>query len=198
MKKEEILPQTIYKFTCETTLLEDTNKVVSQLDYKELSCNCGSVDSRLNLNRKLKKTHKWFQECIDKVRKDLTIIDNISITQSWATKTYSSEWHHPHHHPYSIISGVFYLTDSDAETWFSIPSIWSQPPVFDRFTDKNTDVIHKNKTEPGTLVLFPSSLYHSVNEHRSDDPRYTISFNTFFDKNMGIFDIYAGVKLDIK
>ena len=199
MEKMHILPQKIYKFKCDSHLTEKTLQIISKLNYEPIQHNYGTNGHEsLKLNTELKETYIWFQDCIEQVRKDLSIVDNISITQSWATRSYESEWHHGHYHPYSIMSGIFYLTDSDAETWFSMSSIWSQPTIFSDFTSKNLDILHKNKTERNTLLIFPSSLYHSVNVHQSNEPRYAISFNTFFDKSMGNFERYYGVSLEIK
>lgn len=198
MEKINILPQTIYKFYCDKRILEKSFEYIKNLEYMPITHNLSSKDYRLNTHRKLNKLHDWFQSCVNEVVNDLNCNDELAITQSWATKSMSGQWHHPHSHPYSIVSGVFYLTDSNAETWFSIPSIWDLPNVFCHSIDKNDSiVIHKNKTEKGCLVIFPSSLFHSVNEHYDSEPRYILSFNTFFNGSIGKLEAASGAHLKI-
>jgi len=197
MEKHDILPQTIYKFYCDEKILEKSSEYIKNLEYVPITHNLSSKDRRLNTHRKLNKLHDWFQSCINEVTNDLNYNDELAITQSWATKSMSGQWHHPHSHPYSIISGVFYLTGSNAETWFSIPSMWDLPDVFGSSIGDDNRVIHKNKTEKGCLVIFPSTLFHSVNEHYDSESRYILSFNTFFNGSMGNIKNAAGAYLKI-
>lgn len=96
----------------------------------------------------------------------------------------------------SIISGIFYVTNSNANTWFSTPNIWTT------FNGENYDnlklnydisknrIIHKQQTIRGDLIIFPSSLYHSVDEHLiAEQDRYSMSFNTFPSGKIGNFHI---------
>ena len=110
--------------------------------------------------------------------------DKLAISQMWANKAEHGNWHHPHLHPFSIISAIFYITDSPAITWFSIDNFWianykNLPlPLAEDFQG-NPYIVHKEPSVKGKLLLFPSHLLHGVSEHKGDSPRYTISFNTF-------------------
>ena len=105
------------------------------------------------------------------------------ITQSWLNITKPGGFHHDHHHPNSIISGVFYVsTEEDDKIILCDPNfkikemilikqkefnVWNSPTWF------FPSVINE-------LVLFPSWLSHhvDVNENAITD-RISISFNTF-------------------
>ena len=50
------------------------------------------------------------------------------------------------------------------------------------FLPDNGSLTHKAEPEIGTALLFPSSLYHSVDENMNAEDRITVSFNTFFWK----------------
>jgi hypothetical protein len=68
----------------------------------------------------------------------------------------------------------------------------------DRLDLGDSQVIAKIKTSPGKLVLFPSHLYHSVDEHMIEDhPRYSLSFNTFPSGQIGNFAALAGLNLEV-
>lgn len=88
---------------------------------------------------------------------------------------------HPEHlHPYSHISGVFYIK-SDAESpaiGFKDPRMarWMMPPAADGKRPENT-FNAKLAPEPGKLFLFPSWLEHGVAQNQSDRERISMSFN---------------------
>jgi uncharacterized protein (TIGR02466 family) len=121
----------------------------------------------------------------------------------WGNRSEFQQWHHPHVHHNSLISGIFYLVNSDSCTWFSVENIWDLwsnslglKPYFDR--ENFSRVIHKEKTIRGNLLIFPSYLYHSVDENTNVDyDRYTISFNTFPCGKIGSYDKAEGLEIDI-
>ena len=100
--------------------------------------------------------------------------------KNWANRNPKGSRHHEHVHPNSIISGVMYFQINE-----------KLPPI--QFSKTNQDGIkldpikYNNLTaesfmlpcKPGELILFPSSLKHSVPINQSDEDRISISFNTF-------------------
>ncbi len=102
-------------------------------------------------------------------------------------------WHHLHTHSNSLLSGTIYLTDNDTDTWLSIDNIW-QPgrgklsPVFDlgQKVNERLSMVHKISNSVGKLLLFPSSLYHSVGTNENGHTRFTIAFNTFIAGKFGV------------
>lgn len=89
-------------------------------------------------------------------------------------------FHAEHMHPYSHISGVFYVK-SDANSpaiGFKDPRMarWMMPPAADGQRPENS--FHaKLAPEPGKLFLFPSWLEHGVAQNQSDRERISMSFN---------------------
>jgi uncharacterized protein (TIGR02466 family) len=88
---------------------------------------------------------------------------------------------HPEHlHPYSHISGVFYVKcdASSPAIGFKDPRAarWMMPPAADGMRPENA--FHaKLAPEAGKLFLFPSWLEHSVAQNLSDRERISMSFN---------------------
>ena len=175
-------------------------------EWKDNKYNFRTVDERLEKKPVYNELISWFDECLNKVKIELDYhCDRLQITQCWGNKNLIGHWHHPHTHPNSIVSGVFYVNSSNSNTWFSTESVWDSfnGVGYDSFRlifdDKLTRVIHKNPTVAGELIIFPSKLYHSVDEHRAGDKyRYSISFNAFPTGKIGSFSALHGLEIEIK
>ena len=132
--------------------------------------------------------------CLSEIHKDLNLeCESLVSSVVWSTLTHKGQWHHTHKHGASFASGVFYLNDSSAETWFSRESIWS--PEYNLLALHDPEVstlFYKKKTKPGDMLVFPSGVYHSATEHDLENPRRTISFNSFPSGQIGSYsDIYS-------
>ena len=185
MKKDELLtvfptPVQIYKYE---DSIEKELKHVEGIEWKQQVANANfkTKDSYLTKHEQLKDLTSFFKECINDYCN--TIINSeqrLVITQLWGNRNPKGSKHHEHVHPNSIISGVFYLRQD--------PKL---PPI--QFSKSNQDSM---KLDPrkynsynaetfllpctsGALILFPSSLRHSVPVNQGDEERISLSFNTF-------------------
>jgi uncharacterized protein (TIGR02466 family) len=141
------------------------------------------TNSTLFNDSKLEGLVKFLHQCAQNYAQD----------HHWDTANYHPEMNalfaninpkhsfHPEHlHPYSHISGVFYVK-SDANSpaiGFKDPRMarWMMPPVADGKRAENS--FHaKLAPEPGKLFLFPSWLEHGVAQNQSDRERISMSFN---------------------
>ena len=114
----------------------------------------------------------------------------IYVTQSWTNRTQPGEYHHPHSHDNSILSGVFYFEGNEndiIEFWNSNSWLTGDRWAFQRLKNNhfNSDA-WQYPAEVGTLLLFPSHLVHSVPEVEGEKDRYSLSFNTFFKGELGL------------
>lgn len=187
MEAISICPQTIFKFDLDADMLKNALDGVRKLEYTPNKYNLVSTNSYIFELPNFADINCWVQSCIDEVNQQIYNVERIKITQSWANLAQHGMWHHPHNHSNSFISGIIYLTDNDSQTWFSIEDIWhTYHPVFD-FSDGGEPprIIHKEETHAGKLLLFPSSLFHSVDENKSQNDRRTISFNSFVRGDIG-------------
>jgi uncharacterized protein (TIGR02466 family) len=204
MEKLKILPQSVYKFKCDKKLLKTINTLMESEEWKDNIYNFRTVDERLEKKPIYNELIRWFDECLNQVKIELGFeCDKLKITQCWANKNPFGHWHHPHTHPNSIVSGIFYVNNSNSNTWFSIKSIWEFFNTVNyesfKFSICGEKVIHKNPTVAGELIIFPSTLYHSVDEHMTgDEYRHTISFNTFPTGKIGSFSMLGGLEIEIK
>ena len=107
------------------------------------------------------------------------------ITQSWLNLTRCGESHHRHSHSNSIISGVLYLKSNK-----NLDKIIFHKSAYEQISIEPTHITAHNCKEvgfsvgTGDLVLFPSSLVHSVLPTESDF-RISLAFNSFIKGQIG-------------
>tara|TARA_R100001143_G_C3290587_1_gene101019 strand:- start:128 stop:682 length:555 start_codon:yes stop_codon:yes gene_type:complete len=119
------------------------------------------------------------------------------ITNSWALKHVKGDYTHPHNHANSLISGVMYLKTIENEKGgaltFHKNSSWHNifPLSFNaEFTEHNFTTCDRFTIgpKPGAIILFPSSLNHSVAANQSDKIRCSVAFNIYVDGDIGLKD----------
>ena len=110
------------------------------------------------------------------------------ITQSWLNFTKESQYHHQHSHPNSFISGVLYFdVDKNDDriyffnTQYKSISLETQKDKFNLWNSSSWWF----PIFIGQLVMFPSSLTHSVENKIGKNTRISLSFNTFVKGKMG-------------
>ena len=157
---------------------------IEKLSYRQegsYNGNCKTEDPYILKHKELSKIKNWIKEKIKKYATDvITNKSELIITNSWANRNDPGAGHPTHHHQNSIISGIFYLNVND-----------SMPPT--QFYNRYLPMIQLLRTEynsmnaehvtapmaNGDLILFPSDIMHSVNINITNEPRYTLAFNTF-------------------
>jgi uncharacterized protein (TIGR02466 family) len=105
----------------------------------------------------------------------------IYITESWLNKTEKGQSHHRHWHPNSILSGVVNLSGA-ADQGGHLRLITSSYETLEfEVVEPN---LYNSKSwsfnpTPGNVIIFPSNVEHLVDTYTGDEPRITLSFNTF-------------------
>lgn len=141
---------------------------------------------------------KWIEFHISEyVRTIYNARSELVITQSWLNKSGKNQSHHEHRHPNSIVSGVWY------------PQINSKLPPIKFYTptqrEIEMDLIDHNQwnssvymlpLNAGELILFPSTLQHSVPINTTDEERISLSFNTWAKGNLGKLSSLTYLPLD--
>jgi uncharacterized protein (TIGR02466 family) len=178
-----LFPQAIGFYNLER---EITVEEISFIKKQETCLNKGnttSIDSKILCNEEMTKIREFIETKISEYFKNVYSPKhdiNVQITQSWINYTKPKEWHHKHTHPNSFISGVFYPqankeTDKiifckDGFQQIKIPcnewNFWNSETWW--FT-----------VGTGDLIIFPSSLAHTVEPVEGEQTRISLSFNTF-------------------
>ena len=175
MEKVSILPQYLYKFSVPQDLIECSLMIVESLEYNKTH-QAVFTDSVLT---------PFIEDALEQVRVAEDIhFEYLKPHFMWANKRVPSEWHPRHYHPNSYVSGIIYLNDCNSRTWFSVPNFWRTDSTWGISLQKVSEygpeeIIHKEPSVGGTMIVFPSHLAHSVDENMSEHTRYTIGFNSF-------------------
>ena len=111
--------------------------------------------------------------------------EGFAITACWANVLAPGAEHRAHHHPNNFLSGVYYVSVAEGADTLQFHDPRAQvrvirPPVR-ALTGENTDLV-VTRVKPGTLVLFPAWLEHSVPPNRSAQNRISLSFNVMFSR----------------
>jgi uncharacterized protein (TIGR02466 family) len=146
-----------------------------------------SKDSFILDNIELIQIKNFIEEKVNEfARKILGSDKQFIITQSWANKSSNEEFHHEHTHPNSILSGVWYpyvnenhpplllhrRDKSNISLRVDVPTIFNQPTM-------------SVSLKSGELIIFPSTLVHSVLPNQSNKERISLSFNTWVKGSIG-------------
>lgn len=112
--------------------------------------------------------------------------ENYRFSQSWLSYKHPNQHHAYHTHPNSLISGVFYFGIPDPQTPAikfhkpegGINASYISPKTLSNFKElKYAQKEFSINFEPGTLLLFPSFLPHSVPLNKSENTRCSLAFN---------------------
>lgn len=135
----------------------------------------------------------WLRDCVNK-----TVIDYIRhlglgyqvdwTLQGWANVNRFGDYHDPHNHPHSWLSGTYYvavpekdeapkgrgdrrpgaISFYDPRAQANMTAIRQDPQIEAEFTVK---------PKPGSILLWPAFLHHFVHPNLSRSDRISISFN---------------------
>jgi hypothetical protein len=181
MERVPAFTQWLYKFEAPEAVLALAQEVALAVPYRANQKNLTSDDPSSRHLHRMVPVRGWIDECLGKVSKDLGYeCDEIKSTIEWFNRSERGMWHHAHTHDNSFLSGILYLTPSDAQTWFSIPNVFGPDyTLLNLIHPDNHFIYHKHQTTVGEMVVFPSKMLHSVSEHTLNEPRYTMAFNAF-------------------
>ena len=179
--------------------IEEEFKFIENLRYVEQkeNGNFKSDDTYLLKHKELSKIKDFICESLNKYTKNiLHTKQQLVVTQAWTNRNPPYSKHHEHVHPNSILSGVFYFRQSK-----TLPPIQFNKSVQDsiKLTPEKYNVLNSESfllpMTDGELVLFPSSLRHSVPINKSNEERYSMSFNTFCIDELGSRDSLTHLNL---
>ena len=183
MKKLEILPTTLYEFEAPDEIHFNIVNFVETLNWEGVSNRCdkpyyGKSTNCIRKDEKIRDFVTWQNAQINQVGKELKCVfcDSFTPVSMWANKSTTNEWHHRHHHSWSFLSCIYFVSGESGDTWFSRESEYHSKNMKLQ-DDADTEICYIHKVKPKTLIVFPSKLEHSVSENFSETPRISISTN---------------------
>ena len=125
----------------------------------------------------------------------LTTTDFV-ITTSWVTKTIPGGYSQPHTHKNSVFSAVFYFDDVPGGKINFQPinihndsMLLNDPDEWTPYTGKAWVYL----PEKNNMLIFPSSVFHSVTKNNSEQDRYSLAINFFPIGKIGQNDSYIDI-----
>lgn len=184
----------IYEFSIDENIVDNAlAHFLSYQNFKALSSNRSGPNESLGIyptdkNNNVigiyeEKIFGEIQKYVDEVtRIHFTDNINLSICDSWLTKTTMGQRCEYHLHQFSILSGLVYLTDhKKSETYFTLddPFYENHKTIFGPIIKKQENVV-KIQPKKGKLIIWDSTIPHKLSTHTDTTTRYTLAFNTFF------------------
>ena len=192
MKFENLWATTIFQDSLElhekanidlSKIILEKNKVTKNMteEYKSENFLKNNHDSVTWLKNNLViAINKYIYEANIKYNFDYSIF-------AWANVNMRGDYHVPHNHPHSWLSGVYYVSvPIQQDTTHRKDLAPANISFFDPRAHVNMLSIEGDKQnrdeyrvlpQAGDLLLFPSFLQHMAHPNMSDEPRVSISFN---------------------
>jgi len=178
IRRIPIFPTVVYEIDLPP---EHYNKLVElcpKLDYKRTEDNSRSLCG-VYKNPEFQSFFEWVNSVLKGLMNELyndPYCDPLEVCASWVNRSEKTERTHEHVHPWSIISGIVYLTGEDGFTTF----VKKNP--YDSIREMPLSRLDGQPEQVplllGKMLLFPSTISHFVTENECDVVRYTLSFNT--------------------
>lgn len=161
---------------------EELEFVDQQLTHKNMG-NTTSDDRYVLTHRTMVLLYEFVQSCVSEYFHAVYEPKNkvsLRVTQSWFNYSKPGEWHHKHAHPNSLVSGVLYMKAvKDSDKIYFHKDDYRQLDVHTENYNLYNSRSWWLSVETGKLMLFPSSLTHSVEPVQANDTRISLAFNTF-------------------
>jgi uncharacterized protein (TIGR02466 family) len=178
-----LFPTPVAKFTLDRAFTTEELDFVDQQPTHSNMGNTTSDDRYVLTHKTMASVYDFVKSCVGTYLQNIYAPKNdvsLRVTQSWLNYSKPGEWHHRHAHPNSFVSGVLYMKaikDSDKIYFYG-----DEYKTIDLPTE-NYNLYNSRSwwlpVETGDLMLFPSSLTHSVEKVQADQTRVSLAFNTF-------------------
>lgn len=197
----------IYEFFCEESLAKSFNEKFlehevtwksigvpkSQLDYPS---EYGYLNTGQDNYFFYEPWFNWAQKCISEVSSHCLDGLPLEIVDYWFTKSTFGQKSQEHRHSFSLLSGLYYMTDQEKTTTsFHHENLIKK--YYELFFPEPKKIRVQIQPEQGKLIIFPSFLLHNIDPNKDKNTRHTMAFNTFV--NGKVSDIATGkLNLEIK
>ncbi len=119
--------------------------------------------------------------------------------QSWLNATHSGEFHHPHCHANSFLSGCYYYNTEEGDC-VRFHNLAEQNKMLYFAPRENTKYNARTRLVPiknGDVVIWKSELHHDVPrlEKERQSPRISLAFNIFLKGTIGEPGLRTGLHI---
>jgi len=178
-------------------------RVLTNREWEVIEYHCHPHRVSDNVGNKTSITSKLLDvDGLENLKSDLTTILNnalevihspvndcsLYITQSWLNYATRDQFHHRHYHHNSLYSAVLYLrtTEGDVIEFSSTPTTHQQLfHIPSRHNNEFNSQSFSYQVKDYMVLIFPSTLNHSVPRVNHNNVRLSLSLNTFITGDMG-------------
>lgn len=124
----------------------------------------------------------------------------LAVTQSWLNFNPPGTSHAAHSHANSILSGVLYINVDETTGDIKFHNPYAHARTIRNTVTEHNDFTYENysfKPNYLDLFVFPSNLFHSVENNTSNQTRISLAFNTFYTGHIAYSNL-AQLRLEIK
>jgi len=177
-----LFPTPVFKFTIDRSFTGDEWAFINGLRKENNNCNMVSEERYVLGRPELSSIKSFIVESLDRYFREVYVPKKdvyLRITQSWLNYTYPGQSHHQHSHSNSFVSGVLYMRASRDRDRINFHNTKQEQieMVSEEYNMYNMKTCWFDVHE-GDLLLFPSSLLHSVDTVKEGE-RVSLAFNTF-------------------
>jgi uncharacterized protein (TIGR02466 family) len=161
---------------------------IKDLDYRRVDFDNGFISSNLNILNldQLLVIKQHINDLIAVYAHDILKIKkqyDFFISTSWANIHSTDDFAQEHNHANSIFSGIVYIDvdDTSGEIIFYNPTPNLGLSLEFEVDHRNQFMTNRIELTPcvGDVIIFPSSIKHSVSKNKSLNNRYSLAFNVF-------------------
>lgn len=178
MEVIKLFPIEFFRFTNQQFCsLEIVDYIQSLQVSPKFSSNI-SYQIPLHRDQKLAGLFDWFHICLEQIRDTQKYdCDKFNISSSWYNQSLKNQGMHQtyHKHTNSFFSGIYYLSGGS-------PTVFEDPVIPRTMTQlevlrKDHSPFERTMAVPGSLIIFPSYVFHHSPPHVENFDRHVISFN---------------------
>jgi len=180
-----LFPTPVYHSKVEIT--PDIIEAVNNTEFTRFESEDGdtSVYKYVLKRPEFKLLRQQIEEHISNYVRNVICIDRevpFYITNSWIVRHNLGDHAQEHMHWNSVYSGIVYLQCNNNSGQLRFVRRLTGMVMKPNYTEDNVYNMNEQSytPEPEDIVIFPSSLYHSVTASRSETPRLCLAFNVFW------------------
>jgi uncharacterized protein (TIGR02466 family) len=107
------------------------------------------------------------------------------MTQSWVNFTGNNQYHHKHVHHNSLVSGVCYIQCEEEDKVFFQKDVHKPVKLDYKSYNVWNSTTWNFKVNQGDILLFPSDIFHMVENKERSNIRISLAFNVFVKGVLG-------------
>jgi len=195
MKKDSVLGTPFYRFYYDKSKVDDVLQNLKRLKFRangeDYPNNTNwiwdgvsedGMGSNLHEMNCFSDIFGWIQECLDEVAYDMGMQNRLKVNAAWANLNKPGDYFFDHIHSNTFVSSNYYASGHSRDH-----TIWTMKNLYFHSTNiypcgpdtSKYYLVHKEPTEPGKYIVFPSTIMHRTEPNTYHDDRITIACDAF-------------------